>query len=170
MIGTVTKEMSTVSSIDLENFTADMLFSPETLDRCESTIDEVMGGGIELGFKERLELDGNRVFDTSIGDKRKKAAKLQQFMDKKNKRKRKKDQKMDERWKTYGHLPSRSTVHKYIGNSREWKTTCNPEDLRGQNGGYRAMPCNLKTMQNIYSLQEAIDLDFTVIKCNNLYV
>jgi hypothetical protein len=162
--------MSSVSSVKLESFMADMLFSPEILDRCESTIDEVMGGGIELGIEERFEPDGDGDLNMSICDRRKKAAKLQQFMNIKNKRKRKKDQKADERWKTYGHLPSQSTIRKYIGNSRKWKTTCNPEDLRGKTGGYCAMPCNLKKMQDICSLQEAVDLNFAVIECNNLYV
>ena len=95
-----------------------------------------------------------------------KLAMLQKNIGKRQKRKRCKTSKADERWKT--HLPRSSVIQKYIANTKKCKTTWKPEDLRAKAGGYCALPCDLKKRSEIHSVQEAIELGFTVIECNDV--
>jgi hypothetical protein len=156
-----TSVLMSIHAVELQNFSAESLFSSKLLDEKEMTI---------VGIERRLDFDEDGEGSISLVNKRQKAMKPLRIRDKKERRKNIKDKKANERWDTHGHLPRQSVIQKYVGNSQAWKTTRKPEDLRAKAGGYCAMPCDLKDMKEIYSVQEAVDFGFTVIKCNGVYV
>ena len=122
----------------------------------------------EAGTKRLLNLDIDIADSGTSTHGRLKLAMLQKNIGKRQKRKRRKTSKADERWKTHGHLPRSSVIQKYIANSKKCKTTWKPEDLQAKAGGYCALPCDLKKINEIHSVQGAIELGFMVIECNDV--
>ena len=115
-----------------------------------------------------LDLDRDTTSNPTSTSGRLKLATLQKSRGKRQKRKRQKISKADERWKTHGHLPRSSIIKKYISDSKKCETTCKPEDLRAKAGGYCALPCDLKKRSEVHSMQKAIELGLTVVKCNDV--
>ena len=50
-------EQKSISTVELENFAMELLFSQENLDRCEKTADGTIDNKIEAGIKKQLEFD-----------------------------------------------------------------------------------------------------------------
>lgn len=154
--------------MELENFSAKLLFTPEKLRDCEEAPEDIEGDGVQSDIGNSMYLEEKKKNNIPPENERKKTAFLKKMEGKKEKRRRKKDKKADERWLAHGHLPQRSAIKKYIGNSQGWKTMCKIERLGAKAGGYCAKPSDLKKMKEIDSIEEAMDRGFTIIECNGL--
>jgi len=154
--------------VELENFTAELLFTSETLDACEKAIDNVVGYKVVTGFDNSMESGKGGEGGMPSTNEQQKLDVLKTIKWKKEKRRKKKHTKAEERWITHGHLPRRAVIQKYVGKSQRLKTTCVLEHLNAKNGGYCAMSSDFKGKKDITSLQEAIDRGFTVIEYNDL--
>jgi hypothetical protein len=159
-----------ISAVELSNFSAEILFSPEVFDACEAAADVVTGYRDEAGLKRLLDREGGSEIDEPFAKKRRQIVTAPKFEDRREKDRTKKNRKVEERWKTHGHLPRQSVIENYIGNCNGWKSSYKIDKMPSKAGGYAAksIKFEFENVKDILTVEEGKMLGFKVVGCSGL--